>query len=773
MSFAYPIFLYAAALVFLLSLLGFAFFNAKKKAILANFVTLNLAKDLTKNFSHFKSRLKLFLFSAGIALIFVALARPQYGFVWEEEKTIGTDIIFALDTSKSMLVQDLKPDRLERSKLAINDLVEKLSGDRIGLIAFSGQAFLQCPITLDYSAFKLSLDALDTNIILRGGTNIAAAIIEAEAAFENSKNQKILVLISDGEELEASGIAQAKDAYEKKGIKIYTLGVGTANGLPIPIKDEKGNSTYLKDEKGEIIKSKLNDELLSKIASATGGFYASLAADGMEQIYQDGIAKEERSELESKMKKRPLERFQIPLLLAIILLSLESIIGTRKFFMRNNGAKFSVLALLVLPAFALPNKASAEDGTRSESTFWRDTFNAGVASLEAKDYKTAKENFYKTIAQSYDLKIHADAFYNAASADYLLAKEKEADILKSDETQKAFAANLLKAASAMQEATQTLDYGKNILEKNGEEALKKDEVQNRIKASVSNCEALKKSNEEDSKQLNEASDSLKKILPIINSAKKNFENSAELSENIKERKDAALAAKNAENKVLEKFKNIEKSKQESAKLEKLSKELIEELKKLLRDENKQNNQDQQNQDNKDKQDKSDKNQDNKENQKDQNSSDKNKDEQKKNQDQNKNEDDKSDKDQQNENQKDKEKPDTQNKEDKNKDEQATKPEDEKDKSAQDKQKEEAPAQDKKDQNETQKNETAAQPENQKEAAKETEQKASQDERSSEGVMTRREASQVLDTLKGSEKKLPFQGFGNQKNRYEDKNYKDW
>ena len=142
------------------------------------------------------------LFILGVFCLFVALARPQAGYEWQETHRKGLELLFAVDTSKSMLAQDVKPDRLSRAKLAVHDLVDKLDGDAVGLVAFAGNAFLQCPVTLDYDAFRESLDALDTKVIPRGGTDIAAAIREAEAVFKTrTAAEKILVLITDGEDL--------------------------------------------------------------------------------------------------------------------------------------------------------------------------------------------------------------------------------------------------------------------------------------------------------------------------------------------------------------------------------------------------------------------------------------------------------------------------------------------------------------------------------------------------------------------------------------------
>ena len=238
----------------------------------------------------------------------------------------------AIDTSKSMLTQDVKPDRLARAKLAVKDLLNLLTGDRIGLIAFSGSAFVQCPLTLDYGAFSLSLNRIDTNIIPRGGTNLASAITTAMEAFvTQGKKHKALIIITDGESHEGDPEETAKKAAEA-GIRIFCVGIGTKEGELITITDEGGNRTFLKDRQGQVVKSKLDEVTLQKIALTTGGSYvkASGAEFGLDIIYQEKIARMEKQELESRLQKRYEERFQIPLIIAFVLIVAETFINNRK-----------------------------------------------------------------------------------------------------------------------------------------------------------------------------------------------------------------------------------------------------------------------------------------------------------------------------------------------------------------------------------------------------------------------------------------------------------
>jgi Ca-activated chloride channel family protein len=271
------------------------------------------------------------LFGASIALLFIALAGPQAGYRWEQMKRRGNDIIFAVDTSRSMLTPDVKPNRLERAKLAIDDFVNRLNGDAIGLVAFAGSAFLQTPITLDYGAFHESLAALDTHIIPQGGTNITSAIHEAEAALQRRPgSDKILILVTDGEDLEGDALAAAK-AAAKEGLKIFTVGVGSANGDLIPLPADQGGG-FLKDNEGHLVKSQLDESALKALAAATGGSHAPLGAEnqGLDTIYQKALAPLAKHDLESRAQKVYIQRFQWPLGAALALLLGSLMIGTRR-----------------------------------------------------------------------------------------------------------------------------------------------------------------------------------------------------------------------------------------------------------------------------------------------------------------------------------------------------------------------------------------------------------------------------------------------------------
>jgi len=261
----------------------------------------------------------------------LALMRPQLGFEWQEVKIKGLDILIAVDVSKSMLATDIKPNRLERSKLAIKDLLKKLQGDRVGLIAFSGTAFLQCPLTVDYSGFLLSLEDLNVNTIPYGGTSISSAIKKAIDGYKGGEEYKTLIIITDGEDHQGDPLRLAKEAKEK-GIKIFCIGIGTKDGELITITDSSGKKRFLKDRAGNVIKSRLDEQVLKAITQETGGAYIrSSGADfGLDFIYENKLSSIEKRDNNLQMNKRYNERFQIPLFIAFIILAAEFCISDKR-----------------------------------------------------------------------------------------------------------------------------------------------------------------------------------------------------------------------------------------------------------------------------------------------------------------------------------------------------------------------------------------------------------------------------------------------------------
>lgn len=340
MRFALPSLLWLLLLVPLLAgFLGWAWHT--KQRLIAQFVQSRLLAQLTVGVSKTRQKVRLVLLVVAVTLVTLALARPQWGFSWEEVSQNGLDIVVAIDTSRSMLAADIPPNRLERAKLAALDLMKLAKNDRLGLVAFAGSAFLQCPLTLDEEAFRQSVAALDVNIIPQGGTAIAETIKAALAAFKDGDNHKILVLFTDGEDHEA-GVLEAAQAASAKGLRVFTIGLGSAAGELIRVPDTKGKLDFIKDESGNVVKSRLNETLLQQIAGSAGGFYLPLrGANTMNLLYERGLAPLPKSKFNAKLMQRYHERFYWPLGIAVVLLVGEMFLPERHKNLRRDGARTS------------------------------------------------------------------------------------------------------------------------------------------------------------------------------------------------------------------------------------------------------------------------------------------------------------------------------------------------------------------------------------------------------------------------------------------------
>ena len=303
----------------------FRWFLHQRQKKMALFVDQGLLDTITNEFSLKNLKKKNWFLLFSLLFLIVAMARPQWGYVIEKVKQQGLDIILAVDVSKSMLTQDVKPNRLERTKLAIKDLLKKISGDRIGLMAFAGEAFMKCPLTIDYAGFSMSLDDLSVDSIPLGGTNLAKAIEEGLKTFGTDQLKfKAFVLLTDGEEEQGEALAAAKKAKEF-GIRIFTIGIGTKEGDLIQASGSDGSMGFLKDAQGNFVKSHLNEELLQKIAYETSGAYirSSGAEFGLDYLYTHELSKWAKRSFEERSEKRYYEQFQWPLALSIILLMLS------------------------------------------------------------------------------------------------------------------------------------------------------------------------------------------------------------------------------------------------------------------------------------------------------------------------------------------------------------------------------------------------------------------------------------------------------------------
>lgn len=303
--------------------------NARKKQV-ALFAAPELLAGLLRSHSPLRRILKNLMLVLCVAAIALALARPQWGETTEISQALGEDILFVLDCSKSMLATDVHPSRLERSKLAILDFVQRHGRGRFGLVAFAGQAFLQCPLTFDYDAFRDSLMAVDEKTIPVPGTDIGRALDESALALEKNDRRKIMVLVTDGEDLEKTGIKTAQ-ALAEKHIVIYTIGVGTAAGSPIQIVNDRGQSDFVRDPSGNVVKSQLDEATLTAIAQATHGAYHPLGGlgEGLDQV-RHLVENSTKIGDYSHVRKLGVDRFHLPVAAAIVLLVAESLVGTRR-----------------------------------------------------------------------------------------------------------------------------------------------------------------------------------------------------------------------------------------------------------------------------------------------------------------------------------------------------------------------------------------------------------------------------------------------------------
>ena len=268
-----------------------------------------------------------------MALIFfiLALAGPQWGEQFESMDIRGIEMIFLLDTSTSMKAEDLKPNRLEIAKQMVVSLVDNLRTDYVSLINFAGVSYIQCPLTIDYEAFKLMTEASTISPAEEQGTDFEQAFLLALETFKKSKSdKKVIILITDGEDQEKTW-HQTIDELQKQGIKIFTVGVGVASGAPIPIKNEKGEVTgWKKDKEGNIVKTQLGEDTLVHVASQTGGQYFRLTDAASVDTFVNHLKNFERSVLSKKVKLKKIKRFHYPIIIGIILLMVELILSEKR-----------------------------------------------------------------------------------------------------------------------------------------------------------------------------------------------------------------------------------------------------------------------------------------------------------------------------------------------------------------------------------------------------------------------------------------------------------
>jgi Ca-activated chloride channel family protein len=334
--FANEIWLYALLVVPVL-ILAF-WMNARwRKRVFEQLADAQILSNLIPTYSKVLPRWKRFLFLLGLTFLFVGMANPQIGSKYEEVKREGFELMICLDVSNSMLAEDLTPNRLERAKQAISRLVDRLKNDKIGVIVFAGDAYIQLPMTVDHSAAKLFLRSIDTDIVPTQGTAIGKAIELASSSFsQNTKANKSIIVITDGENHEDDALEQAAAAVEQ-GIKVHTIGIGSVDGTPIPVYKRGQMLGYRKDRDGNTVVTKLNETMLQQIAASGEGTYvrANNSRTGLNAL-MDELEGMQREEFGSKMFTSYEDRFQYFIAVALILLLIEVLLPSRKLKMFSN-----------------------------------------------------------------------------------------------------------------------------------------------------------------------------------------------------------------------------------------------------------------------------------------------------------------------------------------------------------------------------------------------------------------------------------------------------
>lgn len=464
MTFGAPEWLWGLLLIPLL----IAFFmRAERRGYrrLQEFVSTRLLPQLAGTVNRPRRVVKFALLLVGLSLAVVSLAQPRWGYTFQDVKRKGLDLLIAVDTSRSMLSNDVQPNRLDRVKLAVQDLINDLQGDRVGLIAFAGSAAVQAPLTIDYDAVIEAINDLDTKTVPEGGTNISGAIRLAELLFgKSAMGNRALILITDGEDLEGEAVKTAKEAADA-GIRIFTVGVGTPEGSLIPTTGDDGQTAFVKDSAGAVVKSKLDEKRLREIAEATGGFYVHLenGPRTMQQVQIEGLAKMQAADMDMRLSRRPIERYEWPLGAALFVLVLSILISERKRVrerrnipvparsathsvaggaVRTAEATVALLILLASLSYASAPGIDAYQEGKFEDAYsqFQQTlkshpqsgaedklqFDSGAAAYKLKDYNRALESFSQALL-SRDTGLQGRGHYNLGNTLYQRGEAEKRD----------------------------------------------------------------------------------------------------------------------------------------------------------------------------------------------------------------------------------------------------------------------------------------------------------------------------------------------------------
>ena len=507
MSFAKINFLFVIwMLPFLLVLLIYG--SRRRQRILNDFCKPRGLSALVPENSSFRRWIKATLILTAVLLVTVSLAGPQYGYTWEEVEQKGVDLIIALDCSRSMLAQDIQPNRLERAKREIYDLLALLKGDRVGLVAFAGTAFLQCPLTLDANAFFLFLNVLTPDYLPVGGTDLNAAITRAMSAFNPKSNaEKAIILITDGEHTGVKDPIKTAQNAAAAGIKLFCIGVGDTQG--VPLKEDTGGFT--KDSTGRIVLSKLDEATLKKMAKEGHGIYVpSVAGDmDLDAIYTKEIrGKMTAATLSDGRRKVHQNRYQWPLFIAIVLLLVERSISV---------VRRAPLMLLLFFTFSLVLSTSVQANNIKEGiTAYKNgdyskaidyftaaqlddpqrpeiLYNLGSAYYQNKDYDAARTHMHEALIKA-DPSLKAKIHYDLGNVDF--RKGRLEDAVKNYE-------KALELAPDDSQAKENIEFVKKVMQQKPPPSKGKESQKGKEDSSQKKRQAQNQSNQQDNSSLNQ------------------------------------------------------------------------------------------------------------------------------------------------------------------------------------------------------------------------------------------------------------------------------
>ena len=427
-----PIYLYLLVLIPLLALIRFLSYRNQKKR-LRKFGEPSLLKALMPDVSRFRPSVKFWILQGALALLIVMLARPQMGTKINHEKRVGIETIIAMDISNSMRAEDIVPSRLDRSKMMVENLVDHFTNDKIGLIVFAGDAFVQLPITSDYVSAKMFLSSIDPSMIASQGTDIARAIEMASHSFTQEEGiGKAIVVITDGEDHEG-GAVEAAEAAKKNGMRVYVLGVGSTQGAPIPV---PGTGNYMQDNTGNTVMSALNEDMCKQVAQAGGGAYIHVENNSAAQEQLDNeLDKLAKKETSTAVYSEFDEQFQAFGVLALLLLILEICIFDRRNPLLKHVSLFGKRKVAVMLLLLTVLSATAQTD--------RQYIRQGNKQFRIGDYPNAEVSYRKAIEQNPK---NPQASFNLGNA--LMAQKKDSAAVTQFENASRLETNPLRKAQS-------------------------------------------------------------------------------------------------------------------------------------------------------------------------------------------------------------------------------------------------------------------------------------------------------------------------------------